>query len=1775
MFAVAVASFSGSMVPAVAAPAPEDTEPYAAIPHGLDGFVAVGASNSTDTNSDFAVGRFGSSASFGNGGRARVGFGANRRDVAYSVAVQADNKVVAAGFTEDLNTTTGDGKGKDFALARFMPDGSLDGSFGSGGVRTHWGSGDTANGVAVQFDGKIVAAGAVRPGTNTDFGVARYNRDGGPDDGGATDITPGDSFGPSSGKTNLDLSGGLTDEARAVIAQPDGRIVLAGRSAGKLALARLQANGTLDTTFGTGGKVITDVTAGTEDRIDAIAVQADGRLVVAGSTLVSGRGRDWVTARYNANGSLDDGGMTDSSPLDRFATNGIIVHSFSASTDEAFTVSVRPDGRIAVGGHGKATVVVPTSTGGTITHNPDSFATLGYLADGTADPNFAPAMTAFACTGEPGSDTQTFCPSQVRGLIVRPDASLTEVGLGWSHTNTHPGIKVGLGLPVAGGPDPVLWTGVTAALTTDPRANPGYIDREEQLGLGPRDSNGVVGDPVNTVTGNMYAAEQDLLIAGRGLSLQMVRFYNSQANTTGPLGHGWTHTYNAQLTEFANGDVRTRDPDGARKLFLRKTDGSYRAPHGVRDTLTRLTSGSFELRKPNGVLWSFTSAGRLTSITDRNNNALSFSYTAGQLTSITDPVGRVVTLTYGTGTGLIESMTDSTNRLVDYDYDAAGDLIKVTDPEGAVTTYSYDAQHNLTGTVKPGTTAKPGATTSFAYDAEDRVISTSADSDVAKLTFAYEPQSSRTLVKDSKNNESVFSYNAQGRITKILDPYAKELTYTWDGAGNKTSATDQNGQTTNYEFDAAGNTTKVIEPLPSALSAQRPMTEFTYGPYGALTYVKGAGGHETWFRYTATGDLDEVEEEADSGPNRITDYATNAYGQPMTVESPRQRATASTTDKTSFAYDPADGTLASVTDAAGKTTQFDYDSAGRLRSRSDALGRTTTYAYDKRDRPVRVTNPVADPNAVPAQTPTTVEFTYDLRGNLTDVKDENGNHTLSSYDRHDRRASDQDATGLRSEYSYDTEGNLASVIEAAQSATPKTKTFSYDKLRRLTSETEDDGAAIAGDVTTAYSYDAAGRMTGVTDAKSRTTNFTYDARGQLTKVTDAKNGVASYERSLTGQLTKTTNPNGAQVDYAYDLAGRPVTKTVKRTAPATDSVWAWTYDLDGNVASRTDARNRTTNYAYDELSRPTLTDYPAGTDTDVSRTYYDDGAPKTITGADGTTTFVYDGRGRMVEEQIPGSRTVKHGYDAVGNRTRLELPGSDVRTFTYDIADRLTGVNAGTKSSSYSYDTLGRLDKLDLPRAGAGTDYSYDTLGRVSEVVNTGDAGATLAKQTYAYDKVSNVERITDAAGRASDFAYDDLDRLLSETHAVTGGGQTSRAYTYDAGGNRSSLAVDGAAAKSYTYNDAEQLTAFDGKTSSYDANGALTSETTGSDTTAYSYDMEGRATGVDVPGAAADESYGLDALGRRISETRGLATTSFVLDGDNIAQSTTGSTTTSVVRGLGLLSTTDGAAANDRYFGLDAQGSVAALSDNNGGGTDSYSYGAFGEMRSEQGVSPNPFRYLGETYNPALKTSNFHARTYSSGDGRFLSRDPVDGIGGLGQTLNPYAYGANSPFLNPDPSGLCFLVGNGCVVSETTAAVLSAPFRAVGFSQEQVAGGYLTVGRNLPVSAEVIYGLEASKTKAGVSLKYLALMGVLDVGTGGRGGAVLRLGEKVGGDKFLTGYFKLRKAGKAEDGENPDTDRPGWKASRKHQIGSETRGRAARPGPRGSAEAHEELRKR
>ena len=242
-----------------------------------------------------------------------------------SIKIQADGKIVAAGYYGSVSQAV-------FALTRYNTNGSLDNTFGTNGlVTTSIGTSSFLSDIALQTDGKIVAVGSSRVGSSQNiFTLCRYNTNGSLDN----------TFG-SEGIVTTSI--GTESFAGAVAIQTDGKIVAAGMglsgSPSYFALTRYNTNGSLDNTFGIGGIVSTSIGSTSDADADAIAIQTDGKIVVAGQGK-NGAQHHFALTRYNTNGSLDN----------TFGIGGIISTSIG-TLSRIYDIAIQTDGKIVAAGY--------------------------------------------------------------------------------------------------------------------------------------------------------------------------------------------------------------------------------------------------------------------------------------------------------------------------------------------------------------------------------------------------------------------------------------------------------------------------------------------------------------------------------------------------------------------------------------------------------------------------------------------------------------------------------------------------------------------------------------------------------------------------------------------------------------------------------------------------------------------------------------------------------------------------------------------------------------------------------------------------------------------------------------------------------------------------------------------------------------------------------------------------------------------------------------------------------------------------------------------------------------------------------------------------------------------------------------------------------------------------------------------------------------------------------------------------------------------------------
>jgi len=1199
----------------------------------------------------------------------------------------------------------------------------------------------------------------------------------------------------------------------------------------------------------------------------------------------------------------------------------------------------------------------------------------------------------------------------------------------------------GSGVTVAfqGSQNSVAGTGVSVAFR---EGDARYAERAVVIGfsdplpaaalLGQRPQSAYNADPVNTATGNYVYDHTELVVPGRGPGLAFARFYNSLDSTSGPLGFGWTHSYNINVSEdpitkvvsvrWGDGHVDTYD----------LVSGVYQSRFaGVYDKLTTQAGGTYRVVQKDQRTLSFAASGRLTSIADRNGNTVTLLYDgAARLSSVTDPAGRTLSLTYDSS-GRIISVVDPLPRTIGYTYDEAGNLASVIDASGGTTSFTYDANHQLLTATDP----RNNVFLTNVYDEEKRVVTWQSDAKGNRYQFSYNAAAGETTITDPLGKTSIDFHDVQARLIRQQDRLGFSVSYSYDDQNNRTSVTDKNGRTTVYTYDANGNVTGKADPLFQT-------TAITYDTLNNPLSRTDEAGNVTQFEYDAKGNLLAA---VDTLAGR-TAFTYDAAGQPLTAKDTNGGVTTNT-------YDAA-GNLLSTTDSAGKVTTMAYDAVGRRVSATDARGHTTTFAYDGHSNLLSTTDALNhavthqyDGNSNRVKTTDAkgniTRFAYDANNLLTTVTDAADGVVTNTYNELDRKTAVRDARGNTTTFEYDSEGRQTAAVDPSGNVTrfaydgqgnrvsmtdPKSAvwTYTYDALNRQIKARD----PLGNESSTAY--DELGQVVGTTDALGRKTSFTYDALGRLLQVKDAAGGTAKYTYDKVGNRLTVTDPNTQTTTLTYDALNRPLT-----SIDPLGHAYTYTYDAAGNRTRVVDANGAVVNYECDVVNRLTAIQYPDSTG--VTFTYDANGNLTQMVDAVGTTTYIYDGLNRTTGYIDAYGKAIGYEYDAVGNRTALVYPDGKRVAYTFDANNRMATVTDwGSRVTRYTYDERGLLTLAENAN-GTMARYTYDSATRLLTLVNTKADASVISSHAFTLDKTGNRK------------AADEVLPLASAPAPVV---------------------------TPYTYDQANQIQTAGPVTFTFDNNGNMTTKTEPAGTTTFTWDFANRLKQLTGPGTSAQYVY--NGAGTRLSRTLGGATTRYAIDPvASLSQLLIETDAASnpigyYVYGLGLISKVIPAGAVYQYH-FNPIGSTVAMTDASQAVVNTYAYCPFGEVSRGTEAVANAFTFDGR--DGVLDDGNgllfARARYYAPELGRFLTRDPMPNATTMTQGVDGFAYGLNNPLLLLDPRGelpTWASLSLGVAKYFARTVVTEAVRRAVSEVESAVTGAVHAAGQYIVSGSQVFY---------------------------------------------------------------------------------------------------------
>ncbi len=862
------------------------------------------------------------------------------------------------------------------------------------------------------------------------------------------------------------------------------------------------------------------------------------------------------------------------------------------------------------------------------------------------------------------------------------------------------------------------------------------------------------GDPVSCATGNFTESQADFAIGGRGVGLDLTRYYNSQAaaeGIKGPFGYGWTSSFSDHLVVNKTSKVTTLyQANGSTVPFTEEGGGAFKAPVWTQDTLAGTEGTGYTLTLANQTKYKFVgSSGRLESVTDRDGNATTLTYNeSGQLTTITDPVSRTIKLTYN-GEGLIESAEDPMKHVVKYTYEG-GNLKSVTQPAeaGLRWQFKYDGSHRMTEMVdgRGGKTINEyngsnqvvkqedpaGHKLKFEYEAFHTTITNETTGSVTSEYFTSndEPSSITHGYGTASATTESFTYNAGGYVTSVtngdghttkygydsandrtsmVDPDSDETKWTYDSTHDVETETTPKGETTTIKRESHGNPETVERPAPESKTQ---ITKYKYTAHGELESVTNPLENVWKYEYDSKGDRTaEIDPE---GNKRTWEY--NEDSQVIAEVSPRGNIAGGKPEsfKTKFERN-ARGLPLKITDPLGHVTEYKYDGDGNVETVTDGNKHTTKYTYNGNNEPIKV----EEPNK------TITETEYDGDGQV--VSQTNGNKHKTKYVRNavEEVTEETNTLGKKTLKEYDGAGNLVKVTDPESHTT----TYTYDPANRLTEVSYSTGTPS----TIKYEYDKDGDRTKMTDGTG-TTKYVYDQLDRLTETENGNKEVAKYEYNIGNEQTKITYPNKKEVTR--------------------------TFDKDGRLEKFTDWLTHAAKFTYDEDSDLKAIVFPSETKDEDKYTYND---------ADQMTETKMDKSSEVLASLV----YTRDSDGQVKKTTAKGLPGTEVTEATYDENNRLTKYG----STEYKYDS----------------DNNPTTEGSTTNTYNEGDELEKGTGVTYTYDERGDRTKRTPETGPATTYGYDQAGDLTSverpEKESVP---KIEDSYAYNGEGLRISQTISG-----------------------------------------------------------------------------------------------------------------------------------------------------------------------------------------------------------------------------------------------------------------------------------------------------------------------------------------------------------------------------------------------
>jgi RHS repeat-associated protein len=808
--------------------------------------------------------------------------------------------------------------------------------------------------------------------------------------------------------------------------------------------------------------------------------------------------------------------------------------------------------------------------------------------------------------------------------------------------------------------------------------------------------------------------------------------------TYDPYGRALT----SQLGTGSNANITTlayNDTNGSRTVTnpLGETNTYTFATLQGKQKVTQISRVATSTTAAATRTFTYDASGYMASATDWNGNLATYvNNSHGEPTTrneaVGSPVARSTLVTYdpvfvhlpdsivtpgltasfvydGNGNALTRTLTDTTTttapystngqtRAWNYTYDSTGHALTAQSPNGHSTSFAYSSDGTLisitdalshaisvtshTGGGRPLTIVDPNVvTTTLGYDARQRLLTSSTAT----------AQGARTIT---------YTYDAAGNLIKTTLPDGSALTDTYDTAHRLTTITDLFHQNIAYTLDAAGDRTKTnLTAVGNRIQRQHSDVFDALGR--AIQDIGGVG--------------------------QTTGYGYDANGNALTVTDPLGRVATRKFD--------ALNRLSQATDPNAGITSVTYDAHNRVLSVTDPNSNTTTYVYDGFGDLIQQTSPDSGITL----------YRYDADGNLiqkTDAAAKVTNNTFDAVNRILATSYPADST-LNVTYTYDQTGHgfgvgrLTFLTDAAG-----TLSRLYDERGKMLNETRVNGSTT---LTTAYTYDAASRVSSIRYPSGWTVTQTRDIMGRIYQLpvssstgSPAGNAIINATYEPFGPLYTLSYGNGVNESRHFDLDYRVTNLTDAGTAFLQN--FNYSYDADNNVSSIGDgvtpANGQT--FGYDVLNRLNA-----------------------ASGSYGVLEYTYDKVGNRLTQTLMGAIT-NYAYTAGTNQLANITTGGSTTPVSYTAAGNISSVppTTGAPAAILNYSAANRFASVS-GTTPAITDILYDAFGRRFSKVNPGSYPIL-----YTYDQSGNLLEETNGHGLLVDYVYLDS-RPVAE---ITGG---------------------------------------------------------------------------------------------------------------------------------------------------------------------------------------------------------------------------------------------------------------------------------------------------------------------------------------------------------------------------------------------------------------------